>query len=264
MNEEFGIPFEIGKKNYDLYFYNDVKPQQIKEKSVTEMKSLLYDSKDADNRLAYKFYAEIYTDKLQETFKNYGYTNGITVVMPDKVNGECLKNSGHYHLISAGHSVPFMESYEVLEGEAAFLLQKSRNFTHVDEAMEVEDCVVVFMKKGDKLVVPPFYAHCAVNIGKGPMLFGNLAAPCELDYAPIQENNGFFTYVFNVAGRIVFLQNDHYENLPKLRFIHAKESVKFGLEKHKSLNESFYENPDKFSYLDNPEEYAEEIETLLL
>lgn len=258
----FGIPFEVNDENGDLIFPNGIEPEDIKEKRIPEIKQLLFDHSNLPDKRAYKFYANIFTPKYKEVFQKYGYTNGITAIAPERVNGECLKNSGHYHMTHQNETVPYMECYEVLKGKAAFLLQKSTRISD-DKPLVIEDCVVVIMEEKDKLVVPPHYAHCAVNIGEGPMLFGNLAAPCPLNYEAIQHHHGFFTYVLDISGERVFVQNQAYENLPKIRVIRAKESSKHGVTRALSLNESFIQSPEKFVYLNNPERYIEEIETLL-
>lgn len=264
MNHNFGLSFDIDMNKFDLVFSDGIKPEYVKEKKLSEMKNLYSDGDYLSEDIAYKFFANIYNDEYRAVFDRYGYSNGITMVMPERVNGECRKNSGHYHLISDGHTLPYMECYEILEGEAAFLLQKSTNFLQQDESLEIVDCVVVTMKKGDKIIVPPFYAHCAVNIGMSPMLFGNLAAPCSVDYSPIEKNHGFFTYIMGNDGELKFSQNLHYQSLPKTRFVCPKEAPEFGLIHGKSLNESFVEQPDIFRYLDHPEEFTGEIEKLLV
>ena len=142
-----------------------------------------------------------------------------------------------------------------------FLLQESHDLDQ--SKMHVDSCKAVVLKAGDKLVVPPYYAHCAVNIGDGVMAFGNLAAPCVLDYEPIAKHHGFFSYVFRSHDKVLLCQNEYYEELPKIAFMKVQEDPVMGIRFDKSLYEMFIENPDCFAYLQSPEIYASNIDALL-
>lgn len=174
------------------------------------------------------------------------------------------KNSGHYHDYVKGHSLTFPEAYEVLIGEAVFLLQKSTNFNKPQEKLRVDECKAVFLKPGEKIIVPPFYAHCAINVGKGPMAFGNMAAPCPLLYDPIRNKHGFFNYVLKKDGKVIFIPNSHYRDLPQLRIVEARENPKLGIVFDKPMYELFIQDPNQFDFLSNPEVFLEEIESMLV
>lgn len=259
--DRFGIPFTMDEKTYSLDF--SVKPKGNKEKNLKEMSHLFYNNEMIDETevKAYHFYSEIYTERYKKVFERKGFTNGVTVIMPGSVNGECFKNSGHYHMVQNNQKYPNMEAYEILLGNAAFLLQKSTNLT--EKELKIEDCVVIIAEEGEKIIVPPNYAHSVVNIGSGPMIFGNLASPCPLNYEPINKKNGFFTYVLKHENTLLLQTNSNYENLPKIRIVKPKEAKHLGIDFNKSLNECFYNNPDIFDYLNQPDTYVREVEKLI-
>ena len=76
----------------------------------------------------------------------------ITVIPPADLCGECVKTKGHYHPENP-QGTGYPEIYEVLEGEAHYLLQ-DRGLT---------DIVLVSAVKGDVVVIPPGYGHVSVN-----------------------------------------------------------------------------------------------------
>lgn len=259
--DAFGIGVYLDETTCELHFDNDVCCEKSSVKTAGQMSHLLYNSTDVDpDSVSYVFYMNIMREADRPLFAKYGYINGITVLMPNQQDGECHKNSGHYHCVTKGHTLPFPEVYEILCGEAMFLLQESHDFHATD--MHVDTSKAVLLKPGEKIVVPPFYAHCAVNIGEGPMAFGNLAAPCELDYEPIRRHHGFFTYVMKQRGHLVLLANPHYPALPLMKFMKPKENSEMGIRFETSLYEMFMKHPDRFAYLNNPEPYEAVMQDL--
>ena len=257
----FGIPMSIDDRTLDLTV-TGATYEDLKKKKRKDMAGLLYDPRtieDGDG-LAYSFYSIIILAKDKQLFEHYGYTNGVTILQAGVINGECIKNSGHFHIAAEGHRYPNTEVYEILFGKAVFLLQKSRNFMKHDEEIILDDCKMVFLSQGEKIIVPPFYAHCAVNVGEGPMVFGNLAAPCELDYSPITAHHGFFTYVMKAAGELKFINNTHYKQVPACTKVKTAENLPLGIDFNRSLYECFVANPDTFRYLDHPDDYLEDLE----
>lgn len=262
----FGLAVYMEEATNELVFGDGVFCENSNKKMLHQMKGLLYDDSAANekNEVCYIFYADITCSKDRMKFKEKGFTNGITVLMPGTMKGECRKNSGHYHGYVKGHTLTFPEAYEVLIGEAVFLLQKSTNFDRPQEELQVQECKAVFLKPGEKIIVPPFYAHCAVNVGEGPMAFGNMAAPCPLLYEPIRSKHGFFNYVLKKDGKIIFIPNSRYQNLPQLHIAEAKENSKLGIVFDIPMYESFVKNPSRFEFLCNPEAYLEDIESMLV
>lgn len=267
MNElsKFGLPVFLDDATHELTFGEGVVCGGGSSKHLQKMKGLLYRESAVENcdELCYVFCHDIYREEDRHLFEKRQYANGITVLMPGTMGGECRKNSGHYHGYVPGHICTFPEVYEVLTGEAVFLLQESRNFDHADEELKVETLRAVFLKAGEKIIVPPFCGHCAINVGEKPMAFGNLAAPSPLLYAPIQQRHGLGVYVLNIQGRIVFVPNSHYKDLPQLTIVQAHENPALGITFGKSVYESFVSSPERFNFLDEPEQYQEEIEHML-
>lgn len=262
--DTFGLPVYMNEKDFTLSFDEDVECEQHNQKMRSQMRGLLYNDKvaDEDDEVSYVFYMNIMKSMDKQVFNDLNYINGITVLMPGTMKGECRKNSGHYHCLVEGHILTYPEAYEILSGEAMFLLQKSTNFQ--EDELVVEECKAVFLKAGEKIVVPPFYAHCAINVGEEEMMFGNLAAPCPLDYEPIKKKHGFCYYVLKVDGKIVFVPNQHYNKVPQLKIMRTLENEDLGISFKHSMYEMLMKDPKCFAYLDHPEEYINEINALLI
>ncbi len=54
-------------------------------------------------------------------------------------------------------SLHYPELYEVLKGDANYLLQRAQNEERVDEV------ILVKATRGDKVIIPPNYGHVTIN-----------------------------------------------------------------------------------------------------
>jgi glucose-6-phosphate isomerase, archaeal len=89
----------------------------------------------------------------------------VTVTLPGALGEEFVKTAGHYHTRSpAGPTYP--EVYEVLNGRAAFVLQR------VDDPEgsepEVQEVWVAVCVPGEKIVNPPTAATPRSTSGRSP------------------------------------------------------------------------------------------------
>ena len=79
----------------------------------------------------------------------------ITVIPARILCGEYVKTKGHHHPPGPG-GVPYPEIYEVLRGEAHYLLQ----------TRAADDVRLVRAAAGDRVLVPPGYGHVTINPGE--------------------------------------------------------------------------------------------------
>ncbi|MFA5930391.1 MAG: glucose-6-phosphate isomerase family protein [Candidatus Micrarchaeia archaeon] len=143
----------------------------------------------------------------------------VTRILPLDLAGERNKTFGHAHPRSAkGASWP--EVYEVLSGEAHFLLQKVTQ-------LGVQDAVLLFAKKGECMLIPPGYGHVTINAGKRDLVLGNLvSSEFDADYSLFLRMRGACYYEMH-DGRLV--KNRNYGGDFELRQLGAPEfSSAFG------------------------------------
>ena len=111
----------------------------------------------------------------------HGLRYDVTVTLPGTVGGEFVKTAGHYHG-TAPDGVSWPEIYDVLAGEAAFVLQHAAGDPAGDPA--VDRGIVVVAYPGDRLVIPPDYGHVTVNIGSTPLVVADLVAIDSVNHYP--------------------------------------------------------------------------------
>ncbi|NLF27645.1 MAG: cytoplasmic protein, partial [Clostridiales bacterium] len=161
-----GLPIWLDVKEMRLEFRDGLACRSSGGKGAVEMRGLLMNEDGVDGSVhCYDFYRDVAFEGDRELLQKYGYRYDITAIAPGTINGEYIKNSGHYHGYIEGKGQPYPEIYEVIHGELFFIMQKSKNFDNPDEEPVIESAKAVRVTAGQAIVVPPFYAHCAVNIG---------------------------------------------------------------------------------------------------
>lgn len=128
----------------------------------------------------------------------------ITVISPRDLCGEKAKTKGHYHPANpSGTGYP--EIYEVIEGQAHYLLQRR----------DLSDAVLICAVEGDRIIVPPSYGHVTINNGTSDLVMANLVSSrFESEYGDYESLRGAAYYELS-DGKIV--PNPNYDQVPVLR-----------------------------------------------
>jgi len=172
----------------------------------------------------------------------------VTVIPPGKIGSEFIKTFGHYHPI-AEQNLSYTEIYEVLKGEALFLLQRA-------EGARVYDVFAVEAGKGDKVIVPPNYGHVTINPSKNELRIANwVYRNFRSIYEPYERFRGA-CYYYTDEGWIV---NPNYKEVPKMRLIEPKIPKELGLGKDDEINE-LVRDIKKLEFLYRPSKYLEMFE----
>jgi len=109
----------------------------------------------------------------------------ITVIPPGNLCGEFVKTKGHYHPANPA-GIGYPEIYEVLEGEAHYLLQPK----------DCADVVMIAASAGEIIVVPPGYGHVTINPSRTAVLqMANLVSSAfQSEYQAYEDLRGAAYY----------------------------------------------------------------------
>ncbi|MBU4190179.1 MAG: glucose-6-phosphate isomerase [Candidatus Thermoplasmatota archaeon] len=214
-----------------------------------DMKEVIYDKEfleNAENIELYYMYRGVFLDETdKKTMEENNLRYDITIIPPMKIGKEFVKTAGHYHPFIPGTNVTYPEVYEVLEGEAHYLLQKKEND-------KITDVVLVSAGKNEKVIIPPGYGHVTINPSKNVLKMANwVASNFSSVYEPIKKMHGA-GYFETTTG---FIKNENYEYLPELRFLKQKEYKNVGLTKDKDMYYIIRDNPELLGFLTKPQEY---------
>lgn len=168
---------------------------------IMDMKDVLYDKKWAkktDNFEAYYMYRGV--DEKKDL--RYDITE-----FPFKMFGkEYPKTKGHYH------PGDFGEIYQVLEGEAIYLLQNK----------DLSDIVAIRAKEGQVAIIPAGYGHVTINPGEKTLKMANWVSPhFDALYEPVLEKEGA-AYYYTEDG---WIKNENYGKIADLRFEEPEDEL---------------------------------------
>ena len=154
------------------------------------------------------------------------------------MGGEYVKTKGHYHPLSPS-GIGYPEFYQVLAGEALYLLQRN----------DLDDIVVITAKAGEFVLIPPGYGHVTINPGMGTLVMANLvSAGFASEYVFYKQMQGGACYLMEEGG---WVRNPCYPAIPAMRVIPAGEVPKLGIRHGRGIYEMVSERGD-LSYLNHP------------
>jgi glucose-6-phosphate isomerase, archaeal len=215
-----------------------------------DMKEVIYDQKwltTAENFDLYYMYRDLFLSRGDgEKLREHGLRYDITIIPPGMLGREYIKTAGHYHPNVPNGLVTFPELYEVLDGEALYLLQNR----------DLSDVVAISASAGDKVIVPPNYGHITINCSNKILKMANLVSKDFSSlYDPFKERAGG-AYFFTKEG---WIKNDRCLEAAELRRVDApvgKSLGKFGLSKEREIY-SLLKEPKLLDYLTMPEAYLD-------
>jgi len=221
-----------------------------------DMKDVIYDREwlsTTNNMELYYMYRELSLSKNDALMmKEHGLRYDITVIPPRMLGCEFVKTAGHYHPAVPGTDTTFPEIYEVLSGEAQYLMQKP-------EDDKIVDVIMVKASAGDKVVIPPGYGHLTINASNKVLKMANwVARDFESIYAPIKEKGGGAYFILEKG----IVKNPRYEEVPEIRYGKPFNVKEAGFEKNREMY-GLVRDIKKLEFLTKPEEYGWLFEKLL-
>jgi glucose-6-phosphate isomerase len=172
---------------------------------------------------------------------------GIVAYAAGRLGREPPRSQGHVHSVSphSGWSSP--ELFEIIEGEAIIYAQQS---TQENPGR----CVAVVAHEGNKVVVPPSWAHCVINANPADrMVFG---AWCDRQYGfiydGIRRHRGLAWFpVLSGNDEIEWIANTLYRG-SELDVHTARSYPELDLAPDRNLYQQFLDNPDSIMWVSDP------------
>jgi len=221
-----------------------------------DMKDVIYDRKwlsNAENSQLYYMYRELSLSKKDSiAMKEHGLRYDITVIPPRMLGCEFVKTAGHYHPLVPGTGITFPEIYEVLGGEATYILQKP-------DGKGIDDVILIKAGEGDKVIIPPGYGHLTINASNKVLKMANwVARDFESIYQPIKEKEGGAYFILDKG----MVKNQRYEYVPEIKFHKPPNLKEMGLHKSKEMY-GLVQDLKQLEFLIKPHEHAWIFEEVL-
>jgi glucose-6-phosphate isomerase len=182
-------------------------------------------------------------DQLKQRMLLYG----IVAYAAGRLGQEPPRSQGHVHAIAphSGWSPP--EVFQILEGCAIVYAQQS---TEDDPGR----CVAVTACPGEKIVVPPGWAHCVINADPSTRMV--FAAWCDRQYGflydGVRRHGGLAWFpLLDQDDRIRWQPNPSYRQ-SEMTCHDARQYPELELDPGLSLYEQFLQAPDSLMYVPEP------------
>lgn len=221
-----------------------------------DMKDVIYDREwlsKTNNMELYYMYRELSLSRNDALLmKEYGLRYDITIIPPRILGCEFVKTAGHYHPVVPGTNITFPEIYEVLSGEAQYLMQKPGDD-------EIKDVILIKAGEGDKVIIPPNYGHLTINASNRVLKMANwVARDFESIYEPVKQKGGG-AYFFLENG---IVKNPRYSEVPEIRLLKPSNFKEIGLEKRREIY-GLVRDIKKLEFLTKPHEHRWVFEKVL-
>ena len=236
----------------------DFKSKGVKPgiRMLFDMKDVIYDRlwlSGAKNTELYYMYRELSLSKKDAiAMKEHGLRYDITVIPPRMLGCEFIKTAGHYHPFVPGTRTTYPEIYEVLCGEANYILQKP-------DREGIEDVILIKAGVGDKVIIPPGYGHLTINTSNKVLEMANwVARDFESVYQPVKEKCGGVYFILDKG----VVKNPRYEHVPQIKLLEPVNPKVIGLQKSKEMY-GLVRDLKKLEFLTNPHEHEWVFEEVL-
>jgi glucose-6-phosphate isomerase len=172
----------------------------------------------------------------------------LTFIPPNKIGSEFIKTYGHYHPL-AENNLSYAEIYEVLEGQAVYLLQKA-------EDERIVEFIAIEAYKGDKVVIPPNYGHVTINPSNKELKMANwVYRDFSSIYEPYRKMRGA-CYYYTEDG---WIKNEKYREVPEIRFVKPRIPKKIGLKRSEEMYK-LIKTPKRLEFLWRPSQHMDVFE----
>lgn len=254
LREISGIPISLDDHG-NLVFGQGLDTVVASSRSLEDMRKVLMMDKAEGPEILYYMYRDVHIRGNEDIIKKYNLRYDITVIKPGLIGREFIKTAGHYHPLKEGQNISYPEVYEVLSGKATYILQKQGAYIN-----ELEDVIVVEVKAGQKICIPPDYGHVTINSEKETLVMSNWVGDgWSSTYEGIREVKGAACYKVEECGKKKYERNERCI-IKKLRYMNPMEVKEFGLINSEPMYVSFIKDPDKFRFLTEPERYLDVFE----
>lgn len=222
---------------------------------LAEMTEVLFDQEWArtapDLKLYYMYRDIVVNEEDHKIIEKAGLRYDITIMPPLILSKEFNKTAGHDHPLVPKTNITYPEIYQVLSGQAIFLIQDSYGD-------QIKDVYTVTANKDDMIIIPPNYEHIMINAAEKELKNANWICRDfgSNIYKPFRQKQGFSYFALqNPKGKVEWQKNPRYQDIPELKFLEPNRWLEqFGITKGEKMY-SLIKDLKKLDFLKNPQNY---------
>lgn len=235
------------KEGLRLLYDQDVFGPEPELRRLHEVRPALRDPQCSGPDPVYAIYMDVGLKQHQAELHRRMLLFGVVVYAAGQLGAEPVRSQGHIHAVAphCGWSPP--EIFEIWEGRAIIYAQQV-------VADDPGSCVAIYADPGDKIVVPPGWAHYVVNADCArPMVF---AAWCDRQYGflydEIRKRRGLAWFpILETGNAIRWEPNPNYRTQAISTRV-ASDHPELNLQTNVPIYHHFAENPESLQWVSQP------------
>lgn len=246
-----GIDIQYNLEEKEFIYSQSIFGPKVEKRKLDDIRKSLMDSKCDGPDIVYTIAMDIGRIEDKEDLINRNLLYGACIYSKGKLGNEPVRSQGHIHAVSKSCNSSTPELYEIWHGEAIIFMQET---AHDNPGRTY----AVKAKAGQKVIVPPNWAHYTVNINPNEnMVFGAWCVrDFGFDYEEVRNHGGLSYFPIFEGNEIKFIHNEKYEN-QELIIKEPREYKELNVDKDKSIYEQYIEDKNRFRFVTNPNEYKE-------
>lgn len=240
-----GFQVRLDPEALTLEFGPGITTAPVVVRRLDEVRPLLREPEATGPDHLYTIYMDIRIPGVCDLLRANGLGYGAVVYNHGALGKEALRSQGHVHSVALDTGLGYSELYEFWHGHGLVYMQDAAT-------PDVTDVIVVEASPGDKVAIPPGWAHATVNLGDGPLAFGAVyALDARLLYDPLRQLQGTAHYVL-VDGSLE--PNPRYRSPPKARRCAPHRLPEVGVE---SGRPALAGDVARLAFVSRPERYPQ-------
>jgi len=255
------LPLKLEERHLRLVMGSELTSPKPVPRTSTEMRQVLLYPDEKAPKVLYLMYRDVHLAKDEAVLKSHNLRFDVTVIRGGLIGSEFIKTAGHYHPTMPAQGLSYPEIYEVIHGEAIYLLQKVRALA---DPRRIVDVVQIEARTGDRVIIPPDYGHVTINPYKTTLVMANVTADgFQSEYEPYRRLGGAAYHMVAEGGKPRWLPNQRYINPPTLRTVQVKEYPQLGLVRGRAMYQVMAQRPESFEFLTKPHRHLDLLNSVL-
>jgi glucose-6-phosphate isomerase len=244
---DFGLPITFDRNKMDFHYGVGMFGPRPEYRTLDAIRPSLRDPHCSGPDPVYSIAMDVGRERDLAELKKRMLLFGIVVYAAGRLGDEPVRSQGHVHAISPHSRWSAPELFEIWEGRAIIYGQEK-------SGDDPGRCIAVDAGPGDKVVVPPGWAHFVANADPhSTMIF---AAWCDrqygFDYAQMRAHNGLAWFpLIDVGGKITWESNPNYSP-SKLQTRKARDYPELGLTRSIPIYEYLDVDPEATQWVSEP------------
>jgi len=245
-----GLPLRLGDGGR-LLFGRGLPAVEPSLRPWEELRPVLKDPGGCPEGTAYLMYRDICWPEHRELLQEHRLRYDLTVIPAGRAGREPVRTHGHYHARAPGGDLTYPELYQVVCGDAWFLLQRPG-------PAGAREVVVLRGRAGQYVLVPPGYGHVTVNVGRTTLVIANwVERHFPSSFSEMRARGGAAYHVLEGPSGLELVPNPAYGDPVPLRVRDAFPLDALGLAEGEPSYPVGVQHPGRLGFLVDPGAWRE-------